>query len=618
MSFRFGRRHNPGGTNSESRAATDLGSLGASTQRRLSSVVAAGIVALLAGSGILAASSAANAASIDDDFIVTTLVSPETFSPREMLDYMPGAGLYYSLAGDAIVNPSGLPSAGQVPVLMKVPVLGGTRVWEVMDGQFAGSCIDLPTQHGVPMVIVDCATAPKFTFKQIPNYENFWALYSEGRGYSDNFMFVNAVNTYTDNFGRLVGLTSPTVGLSSSGSHTDSNGNGGAEVGETVTFRFTVTNTGPSTLTNIVVTGSGLGTVTCAAPTLAPGAETQCTATPRALTQADIDAGSVTSSATVTAESLAGDVATAQSTATVALPTVGAIAIAKTGVLVDANGNGHADVGERAEYTITVSNPGSTVLTDITVTDDALGPIVCPTGPLQPGATITCDVTSITITQDHIDAGSITGTATATGIDTGGRTTTAASSHTLELDAVSAALTLKLTATLNDTNGTGMGEPGETVGYSYRVTNTGGTTLTALALSDTRGTVITCPTTQLAVGATVVCTAPASAISVQDGAAGTVVNTATARATSVADAVVTASDTATTPTTTAVVVAPTPRPTQPAAATPPSATTPPTATLARTGSSIPTTPLVLAMLAFLALGAATASIRARSARNTDD
>jgi hypothetical protein len=78
-------------------------------------------------------------------------------------------------------------------------------------------------------------------------------------------------------------------------------------VGQTITYSFVVTNTGNVTLTNVTVNeGTFTGSGTMSAPTcpdgaasLAPGAQVTCTAT-YVVTQADVDAGSISNTATTT------------------------------------------------------------------------------------------------------------------------------------------------------------------------------------------------------------------------------------------------------------------------------------------------------------------------------
>ncbi len=75
-------------------------------------------------------------------------------------------------------------------------------------------------------------------------------------------------------------------------------------VGETIAYSYLVTNTGNVTLASLAVNDPSLGAVTCPAPAspgLAPGASETCTADQtHTVTQADVDAGQVTDTATAT------------------------------------------------------------------------------------------------------------------------------------------------------------------------------------------------------------------------------------------------------------------------------------------------------------------------------
>ena len=79
------------------------------------------------------------------------------------------------------------------------------------------------------------------------------------------------------------------------------------QVGQVITYTFTVTNTGNQTLFNLNVSDPlpGLSAISCPGgnpiASLAPGASVQCTAT-YTITQADIDTGSVTNVASVTTD----------------------------------------------------------------------------------------------------------------------------------------------------------------------------------------------------------------------------------------------------------------------------------------------------------------------------
>ena len=62
-----------------------------------------------------------------------------------------------------------------------------------------------------------------------------------------------------------------------------------------------VTNTGNVTLYRITLHDDRLGTITCPATTLSPGASTTCPAT-HVTTWADVDAGHITNTATATGD----------------------------------------------------------------------------------------------------------------------------------------------------------------------------------------------------------------------------------------------------------------------------------------------------------------------------
>ena len=79
----------------------------------------------------------------------------------------------------------------------------------------------------------------------------------------------------------------------------------GNAAGDTIDYSFVVTNTGNVTLDPVSVDDPLVGAVSCPVSSLAPGASTTCSAT-YVLTQADVDAGSVTNTATATGYSAGG------------------------------------------------------------------------------------------------------------------------------------------------------------------------------------------------------------------------------------------------------------------------------------------------------------------------
>jgi hypothetical protein len=115
-------------------------------------------------------------------------------------------------------------------------------------------------------------------------------------------------NGVTDISGTAIDNDAPTV---TTVSHSPSvalvktasiGGTGTGLLGEVITYTFPVTNTGSTTLTNIVVADPMLGLVISGSPivTLAPGASSSAITGTYTITQADINAGSVTNTATAT------------------------------------------------------------------------------------------------------------------------------------------------------------------------------------------------------------------------------------------------------------------------------------------------------------------------------
>ena len=204
------------------------------------------------------------------------------------------------------------------------------------------------------------------------------------------------------------GLRNPLLSIIKSGSWVDANGDGYADVGETISYTFTVTNEGNEILTNVTVTDllSGLSTISCPATTLAVGTDMTCTAT-YAITQADIDAGEVENIASADSDESPEDT----DDDTVELPQNPALGIVKT-----ATPSTYDEVGDVIEYSFEVTNTGNvTLIGPFTVSDDKATDESCPkTESLAPGATITCTA-SYEITLDDLDAESVTNVASAQG-----------------------------------------------------------------------------------------------------------------------------------------------------------------------------------------------------------
>ncbi len=297
--------------------------------------------------------------------------------------------------------------------------------------------------------------------------------------------------------------------------------------GQTITYTFAVTNTGNVTLSSVGVTDTdlpGLSPVICPEPVLAPGASENCTAT-YVTTQADVDAGSVTNTATANGLPPGSTTPVVSPPSTVTVPAIEepAIHVVKTASLSSFN-----MAGQTITYTFAVTNIGNDTLTAIGVTDTdlpGLSPITCPEPVLAPGASENCTATYVT-TQADVDAGSVTNTATANGLPPGSTTPVVSAPSTATVPAV-VSPSIAVVKSASPSSFTG---PGQTISYTFAVTNTGDVTLTGIAVTDTDLpglSAITCPEPSLAPAASENCTA--TYVTKQaDVDAGAVTNTATA------------------------------------------------------------------------------------------
>ncbi|MGW9269836.1 DUF7507 domain-containing protein [Microbacterium sp. NPDC055599] len=319
------------------------------------------------------------------------------------------------------------------------------------------------------------------------------------------------------------------------GAPVDVNGNGVTDVGDTIAYTFTVTNTGNVPLADVTVNDPKVGAVTCDVTTLAPGAVANCTAAPYVITQADVDNGSVDNSATATGTPPGEDpVPSEPDTTTTPTDQTPALELDKVaGTPVDVNGDGLTNAGDTIDYTFTVTNTGNVTLTDVAVADPKVGTVTCDVTTLAPGAVATCTAPAYTVTTDDEAAGEVANTATASATDPAGDPAPTDDDSTTT-PAVPAAPALSFEKTAGapvDVNANGITDEGDTIDYTFTVTNTGNVTLTDITVSDPKAGTVTCDVTTLAPGAVASCSAATYTVTAEDEAAGEVANTATATGT---------------------------------------------------------------------------------------
>ncbi|MCA1006814.1 DUF11 domain-containing protein [Rhodococcus hoagii] len=319
------------------------------------------------------------------------------------------------------------------------------------------------------------------------------------------------------------------------------------QVGKTVTYTFTMTNTGNVTLTNVVpnevsFTGdkSKLSAFDCPdkSKPLAPNASVKCTAT-YTLTQADVDRGKLDNVATATGTPPSGGPVTSEEDdAKLTGNQKPNLEIVKT-----ASPNGVSDfkVGQKVTYTFDITNTGNQTLTNVKVVEGAftgsgeLSDVSCPDGAksMAPGAKVQCTAT-YELTQADINAGKLDNAATATGTPPGTDEPIESpqDEENLAGDPKSA---LKLEKTAEPRENV---KVNDTVTYKFTITNTGDQTLKDVGVKENefsgKGTLsaITCPddAKKLDPGKSVTCEATYT-FTVDDMNVGTVENTATATGT---------------------------------------------------------------------------------------
>jgi uncharacterized repeat protein (TIGR01451 family) len=272
-------------------------------------------------------------------------------------------------------------------------------------------------------------------------------------------------------------------------------------VGDPVNWTYVVTNVGTDPLSNILVTDSQGVSVSCPSTTLAAGASMTCTASGVVEPGQYVNVGGVL--AMLPDESPAGALDSSH--------------YYGQSLLLEKQTNGlDAEFppgptlipGATVTWTYRVTNPGPATVTGLTVTDDQIGPIVCPQTALASDESVTCSAAGVA------QPGQYANVATATAqLPSGGGTVTATDlSHyfgnVLRLEKA--------------TNGVDADLPpgpvvaiGSAVSWTYVVTNLSADTLTNVAVVDSQGVTVACPGTTLTAGQSMTCTASDTAVAGQ-------------------------------------------------------------------------------------------------------
>lgn len=212
--------------------------------------------------------------------------------------------------------------------------------------------------------------------------------------------------------------------------------------GEQVVYSFEVTNTGNIALHDIAIAEgdfSGTGTLddaVCPAPaSIAPGESTMCTAT-YVVTQADVDAGTITNTATAEGLTPGGNPAVSESSAAAVV----AEQVPSLDLVKSADAEKATAAGQVVNYTFALTNTGNVTLHELEVTEGSfsgtgeMSAIDCPVEPLAPGESTDCTA-SYTVTTADLETKRLTNTASASATDPMGNNVASAPS-TVEVPVV--------------------------------------------------------------------------------------------------------------------------------------------------------------------------------------
>ena len=187
---------------------------------------------------------------------------------------------------------------------------------------------------------------------------------------------------------KTVVVDSITIALGAVNSITD--------VGDTISYNLAVTNTGNTTLSQIVVADSITNDIVCPnsgdntiASIAVGGPVVNCTAV-FTLTQDNITAGSVTNQASVSANDPSGSAINADDTITTALPQTPLVSLIKS---VAAPSTLNADGSFNQAFNFTLSNVGNVALSNAEIVDDLVGQFgACFVSVVSPGTVSINDV----------------------------------------------------------------------------------------------------------------------------------------------------------------------------------------------------------------------------------
>lgn len=304
------------------------------------------------------------------------------------------------------------------------------------------------------------------------------------------------------------------VSLQKSGVFNDENSDGLPQAEETITYNFIVENTGTTLLETVEVTDDLLGGQICSFTNLLPGESVTCSAD-YSLTQTELNAGKIENQATVTAHTgtaIVTDLSDDPNDATdfdanndgepdditvLSLPANPQIRLVKRAAVQDQNADGCTDEGETITYSLSLINTGNVSLNQVLVSDDLLGGLLNSfTGDLNSNQLLDPEeewlyTETYSIELTDIELGFVENQAFAEATAPGGIVVSDRSGATPADDVILRtelcqinSISLQKSAVFNDENRDGFVQQGETISYTFNLTNTGNITIADIVITD--------------------------------------------------------------------------------------------------------------------------------------
>ncbi|WP_434453228.1 DUF7507 domain-containing protein [Lentzea sp. E54] len=277
-------------------------------------------------------------------------------------------------------------------------------------------------------------------------------------------------------------------------------------VGSLVTWSYVVTNTGATNLVGVEVSDDREGAITCPKPVLAKGESMTCTHTATVRPGQYRNVGTVTATAANDAGLPYPGVPRLTDSDTAHHYGINSASVrlqkATNGVAADTAPGPEIAEGSQVTWTYEVVNTGFTRLAGIVVTDDREGVVTCPRNALGVSESMTCTHTGTARSGPYANTGVVSATpADENGSPMPGQAQVTSSDVSHYTGIQSAAPSVAIQKLVNGEDADASPGPAITAGgqvtWTYVVTNTGTTPLTAIAVTDDREGAVPCPRTSL-------------------------------------------------------------------------------------------------------------------------